>query len=291
MAILLALGLLICQSVTRHASSTLYAQRSPERTSVLPPTRQTSPPKQSDSTTPSLAGKPLAGKRTSAAEIALERRVRAVHDTLLVFHSPRSLQERVETLRRPLLSFGLTSVFSLNGFGVGLFAQREISEDIAIGLDALFSGRQTSDEWEVTDYHLQRTIIPDKLNRLNMIPIMASFHYRFAPFEFWETMRPYAHVGLGGTLIVATPYIRENVFYDFFSSFSEAQWFGRLGGFIGIGAYFTGLTKTTAQISLRYYVIPFGGNGLESMSTARTGIPPIQDFGGLFLLFQLGLKL
>jgi hypothetical protein len=94
---------------------------------------------------------------------------------------------------------------------------------------------------------------------------------------------------VGPTLIIKTPYITEGAdgipyYHEFFSSFGDATFYGRFGGFVGIGAYFGNIAKgNLVGANIRYYAIPFGGAGLESMA----GLP-ITNFGGIFLSLTVG---
>jgi hypothetical protein len=53
---------------------------------------------------------------------------------------------------------------------------------------------------------------------------------------------------------------------------------GRPAGYIAIGSAFGSEGRTSLSATMRYYYVPFGGNGLESIKEL-----PIRDFGGLFI--------
>jgi hypothetical protein len=52
-----------------------------------------------------------------------------------------------------------------------------------------------------------------------------------------------------------------------------------------MGANFGSNNKTLVSANIRYYIIPFGGEGLESIKDL-----PITQFGGIFLSLSFGTK-
>jgi hypothetical protein len=219
-----------------------------------------------------------------------QERVCVVGDTLIIFLPPRPFLDNVEPVRYKQNGLGAKGVVSSNGFGFGGFYQRELSSAWVLCADVLVSYRQNSDEMEVADYRLQRYVVPGKLNRLFVAPITIGAQYRFNDVEIFDAVRPFIQAGLGTALIVATPYLRDDVFYEFIASFHQATLYGRFGGFVGVGLSVPGLGGAISNLTLRYYTIPFGGEGLESMNSATTAIPPIRDFGGIFLTCNIGFK-
>ncbi len=220
----------------------------------------------------------------------VQERVRVVGDTLIIFLPPRPFFDNVEPVRRKPNGLGVNGVVSSNGFGFGGFYQRELSPTWVLCADVLMSYRQNSDELEVADYRLQRYVVPGKLNRLFVAPITIGAQYRLNDVEVFDAVRPFIQAGLGTALIIATPYLRDDVFYEFIASFHQATLYGRFGGFVGVGLSVPGLGGAVSNLALRYYTIPFGGEGLESMNSATTAIPPIRDFGGIFLTCNIGFK-
>ncbi len=211
-------------------------------------------------------------------------------DTLIVFTPARPFIEKVETTRRAVNGLGMNIIFSGNGFGFGGFYQHELSSSLTLVADFFFSGRQNSDEYEVADWRLQRYIVPDKLNRLFMLPLTVGVQYKLGALSFTDALKPFVQAGIGSTFVIAAPYIRDNTYYEFFPSFGEATVYARFGGFIGLGTSLPSVGNSISNIVVRYYVIPFGGDGLESMNSSTTQIPPIRDFGGLFFTFTVGWR-
>lgn len=194
-------------------------------------------------------------------------------DTSIVFTSPRPLLSEQQSLQSLRHGLGIDVIFSSNGFGAGVFYQRIFSETLSGFINLGISGARNTDEIEYYDPVTQRTFIPFKINRLFIFPLTIGTQYRLFADNIAETLRPYLSAGVGTTFVVAAPYE-----YEFFQSLGHANSYTRFGGFIGVGANFGTISKSVMGVNARYYFIPFGGNGLESIQES-----PIHDFGGLFL--------
>ncbi len=194
-------------------------------------------------------------------------------DTSIIFPSPRPLLSEQQSLQSLRHGLGIDVIFSSNGFGAGVFYQRIFSETMSGFINLGISGARNTDEIEYYDPVEQRTFIPNKVNRLFIFPLTIGAQYRLFADNIAETLRPYLSAGVGTTFVVAAPYE-----YEFFQSLGHANSYTRFGGFIGVGANFGTISKSVMGVNARYYFIPFGGNGLESIRES-----PIHDFGGLFL--------
>lgn len=205
-------------------------------------------------------------------------------DTIFVFNSPRPLinpEFSGNTLKK---AWGIDLLFSGSGFGVGGFYNVNLSDDLIFITSLYISGARNSDEfdnyvWDEID-RVWRLVVPDKVNRLFVLPLTFGLQYYLFSEKLSESFKPYINIGVGPSLIISTPYSKE-----FFSSWGYAESYIRWGGFLGAGAYFSANSKTLMGINARYYFIPFGGKGLESLKER-----PINDFGGLFLSLSLGLR-
>jgi hypothetical protein len=206
-------------------------------------------------------------------------------DTIFVFNSPRPLinvEKEPENLKN---SWGIDLLFSNNGFGAGFFLQKKFSDDLSIFGSIYFSGARNTDEFEVyiplDSLGINwTTTVPGKINRLYMFPVTFGLQKYFFRNLISETLRPYANIGFGPTIILATPYSRE-----FFNAFGYGRFFIRFGSFLGVGADVGTLGKALMAVNIRYYYIPFGGNGIESVINH-----PLKDFGGLFLSLSIGTR-
>lgn len=165
-------------------------------------------------------------------------------------------------------------MFSQSGFGLGFFFQYQFSDLVTGFADLGISGaRNTSEIETLYDPYTGRFLVPGKINRLYVLPLTVGVQHRVFAESLAETLRPFLAAGIGPSLILSTPYE-----YEFFESWKYARAYGRVGGFVGVGTYIGASTKGSVTFQVRYYVIPFGGDGLESVQGH-----PIKDFGGLFL--------
>lgn len=197
-------------------------------------------------------------------------------DSLFVFESPRPLLVQQEELPP---SWGILLTFSENGFGGGIAYQRGLTRTLAWSAELTLSGARNSDEFEVYDPYTGTIAVPGKVNRLFLLLLSLSLQQFLFTESLDETFAPLVSVGIVPTVVVATPYERE-----FFQAFRYAQFFGRLGAHIGLGARIRYGGQSFLSIGLRYYTIPFGGAGLESIRGR-----PIRNFGGVVLSLRLPL--
>lgn len=208
---------------------------------------------------------------------------------VIVFDSPRPLIREEVVQKEYKNSWGLDILFSGNGFGFGSYYTREFSKNLTGFIHFGISGAQNTDEFERFDRTVGRFLVDNKVNRLFMFPLTIGTQHRLFADALTDSFRPYLQGGLGPTFIMSTPY-RENrqvngEYVEFFSSFGDASFHIRPGGFIGVGAYVGESAKSVTSVNIRYYIIPFGGDGLESIQ----GLP-IKDFGGLFLSLSVGIR-
>lgn len=202
-------------------------------------------------------------------------------DTIIRFVSPRPLLPNETGANKTTKFWGLNIILSNNGFGFGGYFEYRFVPDLSVFLSLYLSGARNSDEFEYYDPYTGQIFIPGKINRLYMFPLTLGFNkYVFSNF-FNSNFNPYVNFGIGPTLIISTPYNRE-----FFTSFGYAKFYVRFGGFVGLGVNISTTADSYFGVSARYYWIPFGGKGLESIIDL-----PIKDFGGFFLSFNLGIKI
>ncbi len=202
-------------------------------------------------------------------------------DTVFIFNSPRSLIDDDGDYSGVKTSFGADLVFSENGFGGGIFYQRNFGANYFGFISLYISGARNTDEFDYYDPYTGTYRVPDKINRLYIFPMTIGVLKTIFNDEIADSFRPYFSAGIGPTFILSTPYDKE-----FFDAFGSASGYTRLGGFLGIGANFSSGSNTLLSANIRYYYIPFGGNGLESIK----GLP-ITNFGGIFLSFSVGAKI
>ncbi len=202
-------------------------------------------------------------------------------DTNMVFESPRPLIESHKLETSSYKYWGFNVILSNNGFGAGTFYDRFIAEDLSLFVNLYISGARNTDEFDIYDPITGRLYVPGKINRLFMFPLTFGVN----KFIFTKTLNsnffPYLSFGIGPTFIISTPYNKE-----FFTSFGYAHFYVRFGGFVGAGINIPTVNNSYVGVSIRYYWIPFGGNGLESIRDL-----PIKDFGGFFLGLNIGINI
>lgn len=178
-------------------------------------------------------------------------------------------------------AYSFDLMLSGDGFGLGFNYQRLLTKDLHVFTNFFISGARNTDEFEDTwDPDKNEYVVADKINRLYMMPLTVGLHQYILSDVLTETLQPYIFGGLGPTFILSTPYNHE-----FFNAFGHADFYCRFGAFVGFGANFGVVANTLLGVSLKYYYIPFGGNGIESVLNH-----PIKDFGGVFLNLTIGAK-
>jgi len=204
-----------------------------------------------------------------------------MRDTVFIFDSPRPLLTTMDIEKQIVGAFGFDLLFSGHGFGGGVFYDRIVNENLSLFASFHITGARNSDEFESKwDPVRQTYIIPNKINRLFMFPLYVGANYYVFTEELTKSLMPYISVGLGPTFILSTPYEKE-----FFNSFGYATAYTRFGSYVGIGADVGGAGESVMSVNIKYYYIPFGGEGLESIKKL-----PITDFGGIFLTLSVGMR-
>lgn len=205
-------------------------------------------------------------------------------DTSIVFTPVRPLLEELASNAVATHAAGFDLLFSGSGWGAGVFYTRQLAENLSGFANVVITPRRNSDEVENVWYNGFIPIVANKINRLFMFPVSAGVQYRLFSDGLQETFRPYVSVGLTATPILQTPYLKDGYYYEFFESFGHGTWHMRMGGVIGLGSVFGQPGKgSVIGVNIRYYTIPYGEPGLESMA----GLP-ITNFGAVFLSLSVG---
>lgn len=204
-------------------------------------------------------------------------------DSVMVFEPAEPLIGGIDLDAPAKHAIGLDLLFSASGWGIGGFYQRELTTNLSGFLHLGISGRRNTDEFE-NAFLGPIPVVSNKVNRLFMVPLTIGAQYRVFREALQETFRPFVSLGVTPTYIMATPYIRDGQYYDFFAAFGHATSYVRLGGVIGVGSFFgSPATGSLIGVQLRYFAIPFGGSGIESVRNN-----PVRDFGGIFLSLTIG---
>lgn len=140
---------------------------------------------------------------------------------------------------------------------------------------------EAKDEQEIEyyDYFTQQYVTVNKKNRIFLLPLNFGLQQRLFEHSITENLRPYINFGAGPSLVLTTPYEKE-----FFSSFGSAQAKYTLGGYVGLGANFGTDKSNLLGINLRYYVIHFFNDGVESLFGKFQ-----KNLGGFYLTINLGI--
>lgn len=211
-------------------------------------------------------------------------------DTAIVFRpfKPQLVTEALFQDR--MTAWGFDLLISENGFGLGGFYRRELSDDLAGTITFAISDVKDDGEVEYVNYYGQ-SYVPGKKNRLIMLPLMFSAQYRLFRDDIVDNFRPYITAGAGPTTLYVSPYARITDYgggailsekIDFFESLKYGKAHTTVGGFIGAGAYFGKDRTNVMGLSVRYYFIPVK-DGIEVMQGGY-----VKEFGGLYITLHFG---
>ncbi len=201
-------------------------------------------------------------------------------DTVYIFNSPRSLIDPDDDKSALPYAAGGDLLFSENGFGAGIFIQRSLFRDFFVFASLYISGARNTDEFETWDPYAGEYRVKGKINRVYMFPLTFGVQKNFFSDELDDSFKPYLNCGLGPAFILTTPYSE-----DFFKAFGYANGYTRFSAFLGAGANFGSNNKTLLGVNVRYYFIPFGKNGIESVMNS-----PMKDLGGIFISLSVGSR-
>ncbi len=222
-----------------------------------------------------LANVPVAGQ-VPGSDRPAEPTTPIGSDSLFIFEPVGPLIDSAGLSVAATSALGANFSISASGYGAGLFFERSVGPTTSIFVDLVIAGMRTDDELPTFDnnpesVHYQTYSVPGKVNRLWQVPIMIGLKKELFRDVFFENFRPFAAVGLGGSLILATPYDR--AFFDAFGGLTTTI---APGGFASIGAEFTG-AHPGPGIAIRYYYI------LLDPPVFSLRDEPISQAGGLFL--------
>jgi len=218
-------------------------------------------------------------------------------DSTIIFKSPRPLLTITDIKDALNMGWGINLSFGLSGFGAGASYHFFPNEKESYFFDFNINGAKGSDELEYIDYNTGQLYVPNKIYRLYVFNFNVAYYRSILVDVLSDSFKPYIAIGGGMSFIGASPYgiyEKDGVvsvngvpleIVSIFRSWGEMSFFPRGSGFLGIGATFGKNPYRITDFSIRYYIIPFGGDGLESVR----GVP-ITNFGGLQLNFKFGTK-
>lgn len=189
------------------------------------------------------------------------------------------LAEEQEPKVFPNNSLGLDIMFSEGGIGMGFFYRRQLNQKLTVFSDFSISEAKDEQEFEYIDPYTYQTITYGKKNRIFLLPLNVGLQYRIFENVLSDNLRPYFNLGVGPTMVVTTPYDRE-----FFNAFGKAQSKFAAGGYIGFGGNFGIDNSNLVGLNIRYYIIRFFGDGVESLQGKFK-----KQLGGIFLTINIGM--
>jgi hypothetical protein len=217
---------------------------------------------------------------------------RLTTDTTIIFTPSNPNLIRAQNYKPAMRAWGLDLLLSNNGFGLGAFYRYEMTDELSLMFNFAISDVKDDAEFEQYDPY-GNSYVPDKKNRLLLLPLTVSIQYRLFKDDIVDNLRPFITAGLGPTMVFVAPYTTGQTYYDYFDrpykeklDFFTSLKYGRprytLGGFIGAGAYF-GMDKgTITGLGVKYFLAPFP-SGIEVMEGGYMKI-----FGGLFITLTFG---
>jgi hypothetical protein len=215
-----------------------------------------------------------------------------ITDTTIIFTPSKPNLIQAQSYNPSKHVWGFDLLLSNNGFGMGAFYRYEMTDEMSLVMNFAISDVKDDAEVEQYDYY-GNSYIPNKKNRLLLIPLTAGIQFRLFKDDIVDNLRPFISAGIGPTMVFVSPYASNQVSYDFFGNpyrekidFFTSLKYGSprytLGGFIGAGVYF-GMDKgTTSGLSIKYFFAPFP-NGIEIMDGGY-----MKNFGGLFIMLTFG---
>lgn len=199
-------------------------------------------------------------------------------DSMFVFKPSKPLQLYGEEQSSISAALGADISFSTSGFGLGFFYHKFLNDENLLTGSFYVSGLRNTDEFEYWDWNTGQWVVPYKINRLFLIPVTFGYTRILFANELGGGFKPFASIGVGPSFVFATPYIK-----GWFEAWKEVNILTRFGGYFGIGGYFRTIGSSIANVNIKYYYIPIGGNGIESIE----GLP-IYNAGGVVLSLSIG---
>lgn len=196
--------------------------------------------------------------------------------------------------------WSLDILVSNDGFGLGTIYRRALSNDISAFASFSISESKDEREFEYIDPYFYQTVVPGKLNRFLVLPLMAGIQYRLFRDDIVDTFRPFVNAGAGPTMIYQMPFVEliqtgggsiQAKPVEFFSSIGKGHPQYTMSAFVGFGANFGGNKSNVFGVNFRYYFTYVFGEGLPSMFDLYTGEVRARktDFGGFFITINVGM--
>jgi hypothetical protein len=206
----------------------------------------------------------------------------------------------VDTLEGFRNVWSLDLLISNGGFGMGTIYRRAFTNDVAGFVSFSISESKDDREFEYVDPYYYQTIVPGKLNRFLVLPLLVGVQYRLFRDDIVDTFRPFVNAGVGPTMIYQMPFVElvpltgggiQPRAVEFFNSIGKGHPEYTASAFIGFGANFGGNKSNVFGVNFRYYFTYLFGDGLPSMFDIYTGETRARktEFGGFFITLNVGM--
>ena len=199
-------------------------------------------------------------------------------DTVLVFESPRELVISDDIRQIKPNTFGIELMFSGSGFGLGIQFDRILSSNYKLNYGLSFSGKRNTDEIEYWSYDYNDYIVPNKINRIFIIPVNIGLQRYIKINGLENSFRPFASLS---AIPMGVWVMRYRA--DFFNEIKDSKFHFKAGGGVAVGADFGDVNAALISFKIKYLYVPWGGDGIESIRDF-----PIKNLGGIFLSLTLG---
>ncbi|TRZ63936.1 hypothetical protein D4R20_03445, partial [bacterium] len=154
------------------------------------------------------------------------------------------------------------------GFFKPLNRTTDLSANIGI------AGITDNSEFEYYDFY-GNSIIPDKINRVYMIPLNIGLQHYIFQDDIDGSFKPLITIGLTPALVLTNPYNK-----GFFNALGYTQPSFAAGGYIGAGLEFQESNKISVTLHARFYYLPVLGREVSSLKNK-----PINNLGGMQIMF------
>ncbi|RPI18534.1 MAG: hypothetical protein EHM58_04985 [Ignavibacteriae bacterium] len=175
----------------------------------------------------------------------------------------------------PFKKWTVNLTFSDNGFGAGATYYKFINKDLSAFGSIQFSGAKDDREFETSDIY-GNTYVPNKVNRMFMVPVDIGLQFRLFREDVTDDLRPHLSIGVSPTAIIYAPY-NEGII----SSLGHARAKYTVGAFAGIGVDYLTSSKNSLSMNVRYYYTNLFNGGIESLKGKEKTF-----FGGLYFNFS-----
>lgn len=226
-------------------------------------------------------------------QVALSQEPRRI-DTTVVFRPSSNRLINTAPFSPLQHAWGMDLMLSDNGFGLGGFYRRQVSDVISGVLTLAISDVKDDLEMEYIDYYGQ-SYVPGKVNRLLLIPLFAGVQYRLFKDDIVDNFRPFITAGAGPTMVFVSPYSRITMIplgngsvysqeekVDFFESLKYGKAHYTLASYVGVGSFFGRERSSVLGLSIRYFFVPIHP-GVEVLRGAIA-----KQLGGIYITLHFG---